>query len=103
MSDPGANRRLIAERLGWPTGAVEACEWIEAAAPGWHAAWSHGDGQEWDRPGYYAERRDWHRLDPGPRWVYGETPDELLAEIEAVPVVRRGLDEYRPLDLPGGD
>jgi len=29
------NRRIMAERLHWPPGALENCERIEAEAPGW--------------------------------------------------------------------
>lgn len=50
------NRRLIAERLNWPAGAVEACEAVESAYPAWNPSYHAADvvaGVE--RPaGYYA-------------------------------------------------
>jgi hypothetical protein len=76
------NRRLIAERLHWPTGTAEQCEQIEDQAPGWSLWWTDRSGWEWDRPGFYASRVQWHRYDDGPRWVYGATPDDVLKAIE---------------------
>ena len=34
------NREIVAERLGWPGGALEACRKIEAGAPGWYCWWT---------------------------------------------------------------
>jgi len=33
------NQRLIAERTGWPTGALEACVELEDRHPGWFVHW----------------------------------------------------------------
>lgn len=48
------NRRVLAERMGWPEGAVDVCEQVETAHPGWYPNYSPGG--TWDRPeaGYYA-------------------------------------------------
>jgi hypothetical protein len=67
------NRRIIAARIGWPAGALEACEAVEKARPDWDPYW---------RDGFYATRR-------GPRTrgeqpVYGADAAALLAAIEAV-------------------
>lgn len=72
--DPEKNRRLIAERLGWPRTALAACVEIENDYPGWVVFWTRG-GLERDRdPGYRAfiNIHGWRRTD-----VAGETPEEL--------------------------
>lgn len=33
------NRRVLAERLKWPAGALETCEEIERKYPGWSLFW----------------------------------------------------------------
>lgn len=33
------NRRILAERLGWPAGALQECERLEREHPGWHVSW----------------------------------------------------------------
>jgi hypothetical protein len=48
------NRRIIAERLGWPAGAVEVCEQMEQESPGWWATWVSGGGLTWKEPGFSA-------------------------------------------------
>jgi hypothetical protein len=97
------NRWVLAERLGWPAGTVEVCERIEAESPGWTVSWSDGGGLTWEKPGFYAGHIHWHCTDPGPRFVYGATADELRAELADRPVPRRGLSEYRPLERPARD
>jgi hypothetical protein len=65
------NRRIIAERTGWPVGAVEACERIERDHPGRVVAWMHEyrcQTPGFDREeGFYAW---WRGDDPG-RWLAG--------------------------------
>jgi len=75
------NRRLIAERTGWPKGAVEACEAIERDHPGWRVDYMHESnirGFE-HAAGFYGviaiNRRE-------ERTVYGATAEELTEEIE---------------------
>ena len=71
------NRRILAERLHWPDGAIQACEQIESESPAWRTTWAQGGDLTWTKPGFYAHRRQWHINDKKPRWVYGATPDEL--------------------------
>jgi hypothetical protein len=44
------NRQLIAERLGWPDGALDACTALEADYPDWAVFWT--DRRPADEPGY---------------------------------------------------
>jgi hypothetical protein len=50
------NRRLIAERTGWPEGALQACADLEDRHPGWHVSWmSENTGPGFERPaGFWA-------------------------------------------------
>jgi len=86
------NGRLLAERLGWPDGAIEACERLEdeyglcvAWYPRWRMATPGFDNEAgfyaWvpdDQPGYwavgygYVRRKQW----------YGATADELAAALD---------------------
>lgn len=77
------NRRIIAERTGWPAGALEACEQIQAAHPAWDVNWRDANTiKGFEAPaGFYAVRLDAR----GPeRATYGPDPDTLVAAIEAV-------------------
>lgn len=89
------NRMIIAERLGWPAGAVEECEKLDDASPGWSITWEAGC--------YCATRVGWRHGDEVPRWLYGETVDELATAIEQHPLPERGPRKFRPLDLPPRD
>lgn len=73
------NRRLIAERLDWPDGAVQECEAVEAERPDWAVTWAAGGGLTWIRPGFYAHRLRWSR-EP---WLYAATAGELRKRIDA--------------------
>jgi hypothetical protein len=89
------NRVVVAERTGWPAGAVETCERLEAEHPGWMVSWMDANPiRGWERPaGWYAARADvslqggdtLRRLpeDGVPRdpAVFGETTDELKVRI----------------------
>jgi hypothetical protein len=72
------NRRVLAERLNWPEGAVEACDRIDDEHPGWYSSYRHAYR---DQPaGYYAH----HHVEFGARWhVHGYTPDDLHERIRA--------------------
>lgn len=45
-----SNRRVIAERSGWPDGVLQACEDFDRRHPGWFAFWR----PENRRPGFEA-------------------------------------------------
>lgn len=93
------NRRIFAGH-GWPDGALEACERIDADHPGWYATWR--DGNDWSgmAAGYYA----YYQKHPG-SWehppLYGATPDDLRAEIETHPLVEP--PPFRPIEIPARD
>jgi hypothetical protein len=48
------NRRVLAERLGWPEGAVDACAALEAEFPRWMVFWSAGGLPVSPEPAYRA-------------------------------------------------
>lgn len=72
------NRRIIAERLGWPAGAAQACQNIEADNPGWSAYWQPADARHAE--GWYAIHDNHFHLEPP---MYGATPEQLHAAIRA--------------------
>jgi hypothetical protein len=79
------NLRLIAERTGWPAGAAEACEEMEAKFPDWWVCWSPENtcpGFE-DPTGFYATFEGHHRSER--RRLYAATADELLALLSREP------------------
>jgi hypothetical protein len=84
-------RRMIAERLHWPAGAVEACEHLEATHPGFSVSWF----EQWRsavkvfnrEAGFYAWREG---ENPGQMWGtewvgrtewYGATSEELAGKL----------------------
>lgn len=71
-----ANRRLLAERLDWPAGAVDECERLDAEFPTWHVFYRHAAEEE--PGGWYA-----HHEQVGCRGArrYGTTADELREKI----------------------
>jgi len=77
------NRRIIAERMRWPAGALEACEEIERTHPGWSPSWHDANIYPgFEAPaGYYALRLERNRGE-GP--AYGVDAAALTAAIEAV-------------------
>lgn len=50
------NQLLLAERLGWPEGALQACWELEDRHPGWHVSWmGENVTPGWERPaGFWA-------------------------------------------------
>ena len=52
--NPELNRRLIAERLGWPDGANERCHELALAHPDWRVFWVSGRTPQAPKPGYQA-------------------------------------------------
>ena len=74
------NRRLLAERLKWPDGALGVAEGIERMFPAYLVWWGTGRQAE-PQPGFYAWRSDdsW----PAVGQLYGRLPDDLIATIQA--------------------
>lgn len=78
--DPERNRRLIAERLGWPDGALEAVVQLEQAHPEWNIWWTRGGLPLGAPAGYRASlRRHGHHCEP-----HGATLDDLRVQLVAV-------------------
>lgn len=78
--DPVKNRELIAERMGWPAGALVDCIAIEREFPEWMVWWVRG-GLPWTpHVGYRASlRMHAHEAE-----LYASTADELRAQVAAV-------------------
>lgn len=93
------NKRILAERTGWPDGALEECEKLDAEFPEWSASWADGGGLTWREDGYYALPRRWRYTGPNP-FLYGATVAALRVELQTHPAPEFGLAEYRPLQLP---
>lgn len=78
------NRRLLADRKPrWPDGALDACEQIDVEHPGWSTMWREANTWSGNPAGFYAhhERHPGSGIWDGP--VYGATPADVRAEIEA--------------------
>ena len=76
------NRDIVAERLGWPDEAVEACRETEAGAPGWHCWWTPSP---WPDPGFapaYGAAQIERRPLTAPN-LHARSPDELAELIKA--------------------
>jgi len=75
------NRQVIAERLGWPAGALEACEAIELAHPDWHPNYRQAiTVRGFESPaGFYATRQHAVRHE---RAAYGVDPQPLRKAIQ---------------------
>lgn len=79
------NRPLLAERLGWPQGALADCERIDRERPGW-TAWYHAENtiRGFERPAEFVADRE----EDGVRLSAADA-DKLLAEIDSDPPVHR--------------
>jgi hypothetical protein len=103
LAEPGPdlarrNRQVIAERTGWPDGALQTCERLDAEHPGWFVYWMPAnDIRGWERPAGYngalVSERAWLQVE-----VFAETVDELEeqfadmdARIEAYEMERRAI------------
>lgn len=75
------NRRVMAERIGWPDGAVEACDKLQDAYPGWNPGWQpESTIRGFEHPaGYFASRLGRRYNEPV---AYGSDPDELASVID---------------------
>lgn len=78
------NRRLMAERRGWPAGALEVCERLDREHPGWSVWWRFATTEPGiEHPaGYVADR-----LDATSVVVCATTVPELVAAMMAAPAV----------------
>ncbi|AGL19478.1 hypothetical protein [Actinoplanes sp. N902-109] len=56
--DPERNRELVAQRLGWPDGALNNCRALEAEFPDWSVFWTNGGLPKDQQPGYRAMTRE---------------------------------------------
>lgn len=76
------NRRILAERLDWPAGALDACERIEPEHPGWSIFYCGPNTVPgFEKPaGFWATRRGLHACE-----VFAADPDELVRAIEDAP------------------
>jgi len=53
------NQRALAEREGWPAGALEFCHRLEDEFPGWHISWlGENTAKGWERPAGWVASRD---------------------------------------------
>lgn len=77
--DPERNREVLAERLGWPIGAVEECRAVEAEEPSWNVWWVPGGLPSQPEPGFTAHRGDDACSEQ--QDLFAATAGELLREI----------------------
>jgi hypothetical protein len=75
-----SNQRILAERLHWPNGAVQACQELEDRHPGWYLTWYATPG--WKRPaGFCATNGDArHQVE-----IFRESARELEEAMELGP------------------
>lgn len=82
------NRALLAERLRWPEGALQACQELEQRHPGWHVHWLGEAIRGRRRAGFHASRHvTRHKAD-----VYAPTAAELEPYMD-VPEHNYGLSK----------
>lgn len=74
------NRTILAERLGWPDGALADVRRLEAEHEGYRVWWADRNWPANYGSGYYAERYKSRSMDTSRR-LFGATPDELDAKI----------------------
>ena len=75
------SRKLVAERLGWPGGALEACREIESRFPRWYCWWTSSPYPDPGfQPAYGAARIGAAPL--GGQSLYARTAGELAELIK---------------------
>jgi hypothetical protein len=74
------NRRILAERLGWPGGAVVICQLIDHWCPGWHSSYWHANPWTGRPAGWFAFHDDAAARE---EHLYGATPQDLRKAIAA--------------------
>lgn len=77
--DPDRNRRLLAERLHWPEGALAQCQALEADFPDWIVFWTSGGLPRNPDPGYRASLMRHNETCE----LYAVTIDELREMVRA--------------------
>lgn len=77
--DPATNRRLLADRLGWPKGTVEKCNAVEADFPDWIVWWTAGGLPRDTDPGFRATLMRHNET----RELYAPTIEELREKVRA--------------------
>lgn len=88
--DPELNRQLIAERLGWPDGALAECTALEGDYPRWLVFWTKG-GLPWTPDAGYRAILNWHRHRGE---LYAPTAAELRDVLEAADAEVPGPDDW---------
>lgn len=81
------NRIVLARRLSWPPGAMNACDHVERDHPGWTVMWQAASTVPgWERPAGFCATRDGWSVRVGHGWrrvaVYAPAVAELVAEME---------------------
>jgi hypothetical protein len=68
-----SNREIIAERMHWPSGAIDDCRSLERDNPQYYVYWSLGILPNQRGPGYYAGYRQDFKRWGGNQTFYGAT------------------------------
>jgi len=94
-----ANRELIALRLKWPEGALDAVRELEARFPGYNVFW--GTGRPADpKPGFYAIRIDDYGRGPTLFAVDAHAMGFTISAHEATRPSDPWERPFRPLNIP---
>lgn len=87
------NRRILADRLGWPAGALAACEALDRRFPGWHTSWAPAN----TAAGFEAPAGYWATDQPGyghrAGQAHGADPNALAVAIVRRQAARAAQDE----------
>jgi hypothetical protein len=74
------NKVILAERLRWPEGALQACQELEQRHPGWHVTWLNENTRAgFERPAGFHARFDGGRHKVG---IYAATTEKLEPEMD---------------------
>jgi hypothetical protein len=93
------NQRLIAERTGWPEGALQACADLEDRHPGWHVSWMNENVTPgWERPAGFSASHPGGSHAVKELKAFAATAEELeplLIEVPEHDFSKRGCDFCR--------
>jgi hypothetical protein len=102
------NQRLIAERTGWPPGALDTCRRLEVEHPGWRVAWLRENRYPgFERPAGWLASNETIHLEgadddlPGRRRsarLFAQTPEALvkrMADLEERVAAEEAWREFR--------